>query len=78
MSDAPPAHPYIPNSAPGVKRAMLDAIGADSVEELYGSIPGAAPRHRVCSTCPSRCARNTSCAATSAACSTATRAAPSG
>jgi glycine dehydrogenase subunit 1 len=37
--DAPPAHPYIPNSAPGTKRAMLDAVGADTVEELYGSIP---------------------------------------
>ncbi len=39
MSDAPPAHPYIPNSAPGVKQAMLDAIGVQSAEELYGSIP---------------------------------------
>ncbi len=39
MSDAPTAHPYIPNSAPGVKQAMLDAIGVQSVEELYGSIP---------------------------------------
>src|SRR5256885_6502839 len=33
------ANPYIPNSAPGIKRAMLDAIGVGSVEELYGSIP---------------------------------------
>jgi glycine dehydrogenase subunit 1 len=39
VSDAPPANPYIPNSAPDVRRAMLDAIGADSVEELYSSIP---------------------------------------
>ena len=39
MSDALPAHPYIPNSAPAVKQAMLDAIGVQSVEELYGSIP---------------------------------------
>ncbi len=39
VSDAPPAHPYIPNSAPGVRRAMLDAIGAGSAEELYSSIP---------------------------------------
>src|SRR5207247_4948842 len=26
-------------SAPGIQRAMLDAIGARGVEELYGSIP---------------------------------------
>ena len=39
MSEAPPAHPYIPNSAPAVRQAMLDAIGVQSVEELYGSIP---------------------------------------
>ncbi|HEY1367750.1 MAG TPA: aminomethyl-transferring glycine dehydrogenase subunit GcvPA [Gaiellaceae bacterium] len=32
-------HPYIPNSAPEIKRAMLDAIGVESIEELYGSIP---------------------------------------
>src|SRR5437660_4852021 len=32
-------NPYIPNSAPEIKRAMLDAIGVESVEELYGSIP---------------------------------------
>ncbi len=30
MSDAPPANPYIPNSAPAVKSAMLEAIGADT------------------------------------------------
>jgi glycine dehydrogenase subunit 1 len=39
VSDAPPANPYIPNSAPGVRRAMLDAIGASTAEELYSSIP---------------------------------------
>ena len=39
MSAVPSAHPYIPNSAPEIKRAMLDAVGADTVEELYGSIP---------------------------------------
>jgi glycine cleavage system P protein (glycine dehydrogenase) subunit 1 len=39
VSEAPSAHPYIPNSAPGVKQAMLDVIGAETVEELYGSIP---------------------------------------
>jgi glycine dehydrogenase subunit 1 len=35
----PPAHPYIPNSAPGVRRQMLDAIGIQSVDELYASVP---------------------------------------
>ncbi len=39
MSEAPSAHPYIPNSAPGIKRAMLDAVGVQNVEELYASIP---------------------------------------
>ena len=39
MTDAPPAHPYIPNSAPAVRREMLDAIGIGSVDELFGSIP---------------------------------------
>ncbi len=39
MSDALPANPYIPNTAPAVRRAMLDAIGVQSTEELYGSIP---------------------------------------
>ncbi len=39
MSQAPPANPYIPNSAPDVRRAMLDALGVKDVEELYASIP---------------------------------------
>jgi glycine dehydrogenase subunit 1 len=39
VSDAPPAHPYIPNSAPAVRREMLDAVGIGSVDELFGSIP---------------------------------------
>src|SRR5438105_15584100 len=32
-------NPYIPNSAPEIKRGMLDAIGVESVDELYASIP---------------------------------------
>ena len=33
-------HPYMPNSAPGNRQAMLDALGIREVEELYGqSIP---------------------------------------
>lgn len=39
MNEASPVHPYIPNSAPAVRQAMLDAIGVDSVQQLYGSIP---------------------------------------
>lgn len=34
-----PAHPYVPNSVPQVKEAMLRAVGASSVDELYGAIP---------------------------------------
>ncbi|HPS67419.1 MAG TPA: aminomethyl-transferring glycine dehydrogenase subunit GcvPA [Holophaga sp.] len=33
------AHPYIPNSAPGVKAEMLAEIGAGSIDELYADIP---------------------------------------
>ncbi|MDJ1134297.1 aminomethyl-transferring glycine dehydrogenase subunit GcvPA [Streptomyces iconiensis] len=38
-AQAPHAHPYIPNSAPEVKRAMLEAIGAAGVEDFYADIP---------------------------------------
>lgn len=33
------AHPYIPNSAPEIKARMLNAIGVESIEELYSDIP---------------------------------------
>ncbi|GLH73125.1 glycine dehydrogenase [Geothrix limicola] len=33
------AHPYIPNSEPGTKAAMLAEIGAASMDELYADIP---------------------------------------
>jgi glycine dehydrogenase subunit 1 len=33
------AHPYIPNSIPAVRDAMLEAIDASSVEDLYADIP---------------------------------------
>ncbi len=39
MTDLSPVHPYIPNSIPEVKAAMLRAIGAESVDELYADIP---------------------------------------
>ena len=38
-SDDRPVHPYIPNTAPATREAMLRAIGAASVEELYADIP---------------------------------------
>ena len=38
-SQRPPVHPYIPNSEPAVKDAMLAAIGARDIEELYAEIP---------------------------------------
>ena len=40
MSDIPSnAHPYIPNSVPVVKQAMLEAIGARGATDLFASIP---------------------------------------
>jgi len=37
--ERPFIHPYIPNSAPGVKDEMLKFIGVDDVETLYQEIP---------------------------------------
>jgi len=34
-----PVYPYIPNSVPHVKEAMLKAVGAKSVDEFYADIP---------------------------------------
>lgn len=34
-------YPYIPNSVPEVKAAMLAATGADSIEDFYADIPAA-------------------------------------
>ncbi|MFE0171165.1 aminomethyl-transferring glycine dehydrogenase subunit GcvPA [Streptomyces sp. NPDC059002] len=42
----PSAHPYIPNAVPAVRQAMLDEIGAASVEEFYADIPDAIRLHR--------------------------------
>ncbi len=39
MGDKPFVHPYIPNSVPAVKQAMLDELGLSSVEEIYAEIP---------------------------------------
>ena len=38
-ADIPAAHPYMANSIPDIKREMLDAIGADSIEALFAQIP---------------------------------------
>ncbi|WP_411719978.1 aminomethyl-transferring glycine dehydrogenase subunit GcvPA [Mycetocola sp.] len=35
----PFVHPYLPNSAPEIKAAMLAAVGAQSIEEFYADIP---------------------------------------
>lgn len=36
---APFVHPYIPNTAPDSRAAMLAAVGAASVEEFYADVP---------------------------------------
>ena len=33
------AHPYIPNSAPETRKAMLEQVGVVSIDELFASIP---------------------------------------
>jgi glycine dehydrogenase subunit 1 len=38
MTD-PFIHPYIPNTAPETKAAMLAAVGAESVEDFYADVP---------------------------------------
>ncbi|MGO4592566.1 aminomethyl-transferring glycine dehydrogenase subunit GcvPA [Leifsonia sp. 2TAF2] len=38
MTD-PFIHPYIPNTAPASRQAMLDAVGAASVDEFYADVP---------------------------------------
>jgi glycine dehydrogenase subunit 1 len=32
-------HPYIPNSVPAVKRQMLHAVGAESIDEFFEDVP---------------------------------------
>jgi glycine dehydrogenase subunit 1 len=39
MSQKKIVHPYIPNSVPAVKEAMLQAAGAGSIEDFYADIP---------------------------------------
>ncbi|WP_345762512.1 aminomethyl-transferring glycine dehydrogenase subunit GcvPA [Diaminobutyricibacter sp. McL0608] len=35
----PFVHPYVPNTAPESRQAMLDAVGAASVEDFYADVP---------------------------------------
>jgi len=37
--DKATVYPYIPNSVPGVKREMLEAVGAKSEEDFYEDVP---------------------------------------
>ena len=39
MTTAPFIHPYLPNSAPEVRAAMLAEVGAESVEDFYADVP---------------------------------------
>jgi len=39
MSQKKIVYPYIPNSVPATKEAMLKAVNAKSVEEFYADIP---------------------------------------
>ncbi len=40
------AHPYIPNSVPEVRAAMLEAVGAESIEDFYVDVPESIRLHR--------------------------------
>lgn len=39
MTAIPTGHPYIPSTAPDARAELLAAIGVDSVDDLYASIP---------------------------------------
>ncbi len=39
MSKKKVVHPFIPNSEPAVKKQMLEAVGMESVEDIYKGIP---------------------------------------
>ena len=42
----PIVHPYIPNSVPGVQQEMLQAVGAQTIDEFYADIPVELRLHR--------------------------------
>jgi glycine dehydrogenase subunit 1 len=61
MSDRPQpptVHPYIPNSIPEVRAAMLEAVGADSVEEFYSDIPDRLRLHQPLDLPPALCSES--------------------
>ena len=39
MTDSERVHPYIPNSNPDIKAAMLAEIGLTDIDQLYDDIP---------------------------------------
>lgn len=39
MSKGPIVYPYIPNSVPAVREHMLQAVGAESMEDFYADVP---------------------------------------
>ncbi len=39
-------HPYVPNTAPAARAAMLAATGAGSVEDFYADVPDTLRLHR--------------------------------
>ena len=39
MSDDSPAYPYIPNAVPAIKAQMLQAVGAQDIDEFYQDVP---------------------------------------
>ncbi|GAA3340133.1 aminomethyl-transferring glycine dehydrogenase subunit GcvPA [Curtobacterium pusillum] len=39
-------HPYIPNTAPAARQAMLEAVGAATVDEFYADVPDDLRLHR--------------------------------
>jgi glycine dehydrogenase subunit 1 len=40
-ADDSSVHPYIPNSVPAIRRQMLKAVGAETVDEFYADVPEA-------------------------------------
>ena len=71
MAEKPFVHPYIPNSVPETKQAMLDELGLSSVEEIYAEIPDRL-RFKGTLDIPPAILSERRCASTCRACSTRT------
>ena len=65
-------HPYIPNAVPAVRAAMLEAVGAASVEEFYADIPASIRLDRPLDLPDAASAPRSSSSATSRGCWTGT------